>query len=277
MVGKEDLINAISLNSVIFNTARVLGPAVAGVTIAAFGEGICLSINALTFLAVISSLLMLRLPPMGKKATDSPWIHLREGFTFAGGHRSVRALLAINAAMNITRAPVVALAPFFADAIFGKGSEGLGVLTGAAGIGAVAGTLGLARRIHTRGLPEIVFYSALTTGSCLVLFAWSPSFHISLAVFAMIGFSHMRQNASTNTLIQTLIPDEYRGRIMALYSMTVVGVLPLGHLAGGAIAELVGARWTVCAGGVLCLAAALLFRRAVTAIHTSERNREIPA
>ncbi len=270
MVGKEDLINAISLNSVIFNTARVLGPAVAGLTIAAFGEGVCLSINALTFVAVISSLLMLRLPPMGGAASDSPWVHLREGFTFAGSHRGVRALLAMNAAMNITRAPVVALAPFFADAIFGRGSAGLGILTGAAGIGAVAGSLGLARRTHTRGLPKIVYYSALTTGACLALFAWSPSFYLSLAVFAVIGFSHMRQNASSNTLIQTLIPDGYRGRIMALYSMTVVGVLPLGHLAGGAIAEVVGPRWTVAAGGALCLAAAFRFGRLVPVIGSPE-------
>ncbi|MCP5110299.1 MAG: MFS transporter [bacterium] len=274
MVGKEDLINAISLNSVIFNTARMAGPAIAGLLIAAFGEGVCFSINAVTFLAVIGSLLLLRIPATVRGARDSPFGHLRDGFRYAYHHRPILALLLINSAVNITRAPAVALAPFFADAIFGQGSEGLGILTGAAGVGAVTGTLGLASRTHTRGLPQTVLYSALTTGSCLVLFAWSPSFVVSVLVFAAIGFSHMRQNASTNTLIQSLIPDEYRGRIMALYSMTVVGVLPLGHLAGGAIAEQIGARWTVFGGGLLCLSAGLFFRTITPRLQHSIRKRE---
>lgn len=269
MVGKEDLINAISLNSVIFNAARLAGPAVAGLLIGAFGEGTCFLVNAATFLAVIGSLFLLRLPYTARARPDSPWAHVREGFRYAWHHRPVLALLAINSAMNITRAPAVALAPFFADAIFRRGSQGLGFLTGAAGLGAVIGTLGLARRTVAAGLPEIVFWSALSTGSCLVLFAWSPSFWVSLAIFAVIGFSQMRQNASANTLIQTLIPDEYRGRIMALFSMTVLGVLPLGHLAGGAIAERVGARWTVFLGGLCCLAAATAFRRALPSIRDS--------
>ena len=274
MVGKEDLINAISLNSVIFNTARVVGPSVAGLLIAAVGEGTCFLFNAVSFLAVICSLFLLRLPKTARARPDSPWAHLRDGFRYAYHHRPVLALLLINSAVHITRAPAVALAPFFADAIFRRGARGLGILTGAAGVGAVTGTLGLARRTHTIGLPQIVLYSALTTGSCLVLFAWSPSFLLSLAIFAVIGFSHMRQNTSANTLIQSLIPDEYRGRIMALYSMTVVGVLPLGHLAGGAIAEHVGPRWTVFFGGVLCLAGALLYRRAVPVIHRSIIKQE---
>lgn len=274
MVEREDLINAIALNSVIFNAARVVGPSVAGVLIAAFGEGTCFLLNAVTFLAVICSLLLLRLPKTARARPDSPWAHLLDGFHYVHRHRSILALLLVNSAVNVTRAPAVALAPFFADAIFHRGAQGLGFLTGAAGIGAVAGTLGLARRTHTAGLPRIVFYSALITGSCLILFAWSPSFLLLLAVFAMVGYSHMRQNASVNTLIQTLIPDEYRGRIMALFSMTVVGVLPLGHLAGGAVAEHMGARWTVFFGGALCLAGAVLFRRMVPAIHRSILKEE---
>jgi MFS family permease len=168
----------------------------------------------------------------------------------------------------------VTLAPFFADSIFRRGSQGFGLLSAAAGIGAVAGTLGLARRRETAGLANVVLESALTTAVCLVLFAWSPSYWLSLSVYALIGFSHMRQNASTNTLIQTLIPDEYRGRIMALYSMTVVGVLPLGHLAGGALAERAGARWSVFAGGALCLAAAAAFRRAAAGVRAAAEKEE---
>ena len=199
---------------------------------------------------------------------------MRDGFRYVHRHGSVFALLLVNSAMNLTRAPSVVLAPFFADAIFHRGAEGLGFLTGAAGLGAVMGTLGLARRTRATGLPEVIFASALTIGGCLVLFAWSPSFLLLLGIFAVMGFSQMRQNASTNTLIQTLIPDEFRGRIMAFYSMTVVGMLPLGHLAGGAVAEKIGPRWTVFIGGLLCLAAALWFRRALPMIRQSIGKRE---
>jgi predicted MFS family arabinose efflux permease len=187
------------------------------------------------------------------------------------------ALLLNNAVVNVTRAPAVSLAPFFADAIFGMGSRGLGVLTGAAGLGAVTGTLGLARRTRTEGLAEVVLYSALTTGACLVLFAWSPWFAFSLLVYAVFGFSQMRQNASANTLIQSLIPDEYRGRIMSLYSMTVTGVLPLGHLAGGAVAEVLGPRWTVFLGGVICLGGTLAYRQFLPEIRHSILSGERPA
>ena len=275
MVGGKDLLNAIALNSVVFNTARVVGPAVGGLVIAAAGEGVCFSINAATFLAVLGSLFLLRLPPLRPERRDTPWRHMREGFRYVASHQPVLALLAINAAMNITRAPAVALAPFFADAIFGRGSEGLGILTAAAGLGAIAGTLGLARRTGARGLPRVVFSSALATGACLVLFAWSPSFWSSLAVFALIGFNHMRQNASANTLIQTLIPDAYRGRVMALYSMTVVGVLPIGHLVGGAAAERIGPRWTVFWGGLACIAAALAFRPSTTRLRRALKERSM--
>ena len=274
MVGAEDLINAISLNSAVFNTARVVGPALAGILIAAVGEGFCFLLNAITFLAVITSLLMLRLPKMSQARPESPWAHLRDGFRYVYHHTSVFALLLVNSGMNFTRAPAVVLAPFFADAIFHHGAEGLGFLTGAAGLGAVLGTLGLARRTRAAGLPKVVFSSALTIGSCLVLFAWSPSFWLLLGIIAVMGYSQMRQNASTNTLIQTLIPDEFRGRIMALYAMTVVGMLPLGHLAGGAIAQRIGPRWTVFIGGLLCLAAALWFRRALPMIRRAVAKRE---
>ncbi|MCW5978223.1 MAG: MFS transporter [Bryobacteraceae bacterium] len=273
MVGKEDLLNAISLNSVVFNSARIVGPSVAGVLIAALGEGACFLINASTFLAVLGSLFLLRLPSIPRAAPASPWTHLRDGFRYVHGHRPVLVLLLVNSVVNIVRAPAVSLAPFFADAIFGRGSRGLGFLTGAAGVGAVAGTLGLARRTKTEGLPRVALYSALTTGAVLVTFAWSPWFAFSLALYSLFGFSQMRQNAAANTLIQTMVPDEYRGRIMALFSMTVIGVLPLGHLAGGAIAEFTGPRWAVFLGGAICLAGALVYRRFADGIHRSEHDR----
>lgn len=274
MVGRQDLLNAIALNSVVFNTARLAGPAVAGLLIAAIGEGACFLVNALTFLAVIASLLLLRLPPTARARPESPWAHLRDGLRYAAGHRAVLALLVTNGLTNIARAPAVALAPFFADAIFHRGAQGLGILTGAAGLGAVAGTLGLARRRRAAGLAEVVLDSVLVTGACLVLFAWSPWYGFALAAYALVGYSQMRQNAATNTLVQTLIPDEYRGRIMALFSMTVIGVLPLGQLAGGLIAEKAGARWTVFLGGLVCLAGAVAYRRSLEAIRRAVGRQE---
>jgi MFS family permease len=274
MVGREDLLNAIALNSVIFNTARVAGPAVAGLLIAAVGEGTCFLLNAVTFLAVIASLLALRLPPQAPVRPDSPWAHLRGGLRYAARHRPVRTLLATNALTNIARAPAVALAPFFADAIFHRGARGLGLLTGAAGLGAVAGTLNLARQTAAAGLPGVVLSSVLVTGACLVLFAFSPWFGFALAAYALVGYSQMRQNAATNTLVQTLIPDEYRGRIMALFSMTVIGVMPAGQLAGGALAEKAGTRWTVFLGGLVCLGGAIAYQRSLEAIRRAVRQRE---
>lgn len=274
MVGREDLLNAIALNSVVFNTARVVGPAVGGLMIAAVGEGTCFLLNAVTFLAVIGSLLALRLPPMARTRPASPWSHLRDGWRYLQGHRPVRALLVANALANIARAPAVALAPFFADAIFRKGARGLGLLTAAAGLGAVAGTLGLARRTGTAGLPGVVLSSLLITGACLVLFAWAPWYALALVAYALLGYSQMRQNASTNTLVQTLIPDEYRGRMMALFSMTVLGVMPLGQLVGGAIAERMGARATVFLGGLLGLAATLGYWRVAGLIRQAAERSE---
>lgn len=275
MVGREDLLNAIALNSVIFNTARMAGPAVAGLLIAAIGEGPCFLLNAVTFLAVIASLAALRLPPMARARPGSPWAHLRGGLRYVARHRPVFALLVTNALANIARAPAVALAPFFADAIFHRGARGLGILTGAAGLGAVAGTLGLARQTATAGLPGVVSHSLLLTGVCLVLFAWAPWYALALAAYALVGYSQMRQNAATNTLVQTLIPDEYRGRIMALFSITVIGVMPVGQLAGGAIAEKVGTRWTVFLGGLACLAGAAAYRRSFAAVRRAVQEREV--
>lgn len=275
MVGREDLLNAIALNSVVFNTARMAGPAVAGLLIAAIGEGSCFLLNAVTFLAVIASLAALRLPPTARARPDSPWAHLRDGLRYAARHRPVFALLATNALANIARAPAVALAPFFADAIFHRGARGLGILTGAAGLGAVAGTLGLARQTAAAGLPGVVSSSLLLTGVCLVLFAWAPWYALALGAYALVGYSQMRQNAATNTLVQTLIPDEYRGRIMALFSITVIGVMPVGQLAGGAIAEKVGTRWTVFLGGLACLVGAAAYRTSLAAVRRAVQEREV--
>jgi MFS family permease len=257
--GKEDLLNAISLNYAMFNAARVVGPTLAGVLVARLGEGFCFLLNGLSFLALPACLSAVRLPQSQTRAPCSPWADLVDGFRYTHRAPLVRALLALLAAACICFMPVQVLMPVFAEDIFHRGSQGLGVLMGALGIGAVIGTLVLAKRAQTSGLSEVVFFSALGLATGLVLFSISPYFSLSLAIMPVIGFSVMRQNASANTLIQVSIPDEYRGRIMALYSMTVVGISPFGSLAAGALAERFGARLTVLLAGLLCLMAATLF------------------
>jgi len=259
MTSREDLLNAISLNSAVFNMARVLGPAVAGLLVAAVGEGWCFFINGVSFLAVIAGLLAMRMPPVEQCAPDSPWRHLVDGFRYAWQRHDVRRILLLMAAATMAGMPMFVLVPFFADGIFHQGSRGLGFLMGAMGIGAVTGTLALARRTRVTGLPWVMAYSGFCLGCGYLAFAISPSYGISLAIMPAIGFFVMRQMASANTTIQTLIPDAYRGRIMALYSMTVVGLGPFGSLAAGALAHHWGPRLTVGAGGVTAIAAATVF------------------
>jgi MFS family permease len=259
MTSKEDLINAISLNSAVFNAARVVGPAIAGLLLEVVGEGTCFLINGISFLAVILSLTAMRIAPAAPKAPAPMWRHLVDGFRYAGQNSAVRRVLALMGAATLSSMPGLVLMPFFADDIFHRGARGLGILMGAMGVGAVVGTLTLARRTRVSGLGRVMAISGLTTGVCYLAFAASPFFYLSLALMPLVGYSVMRGMASANTTIQTLIPDEYRGRIMALYSMTVVGLGPFGSLAAGALAGRIGARATMGAGGVLALVSSLVF------------------
>jgi MFS family permease len=260
MTSKDDLLNAISLNSAIFNGARVVGPAIAGILVAAVGEGVCFLLNGVSFLAVIGCLLAMRLPQVSRQAKDSPWAHLVEGFKYVHGHRAVRTLLGMMGAITIAGMPALVLMPFFAEDIFHRGARGLGILMGAMGVGAVSGALALAWRARVSSLPKVILLNALLVGASYSVFAWSNFFYLSLAIMPVIGYSVMRQMASANTLIQTLIPDEFRGRTMAFYSMTVVGLGPFGSLAAGALAHAYGPRLTVLSGGLLAAAAAAVFR-----------------
>ncbi len=260
MTSKEDLLSAISLNSAMFNAARVIGPAAAGLVVAAVGEGTCFLLNGVSFMAVIASLLAMRLPPFTPREINSPWDHLVGGFRYARKTLFIRSLLLIVGALSLAATPGLVLMPVFADGIFHRGSQGLGFLMGAMGIGAVIGTLVLARRSSPRGLTNVIFFGVACLGVAYIVFAASPSFYLSLALMPLVGFSVMRGNAAANTLIQVTIPDEYRGRIMAIYAMTVVGIAPFGSLASGALADAIGARLTVLCGGIFALAGAVAFR-----------------
>jgi MFS family permease len=259
LTSRDDLINAISLNSAVFNAARVVGPAVAGLVVAAVGEGMCFLLNGVSFIAVIACLLAMRMPRTESQPVESHWRRLVDGFLYAWRDFAVRRVLGLMAAATLATMPIIVLMPFFADAILHRGSRGFGFLTGAMGIGAMVGTLALARRTRVSGLPRVMALSGLAVGATFVAFALSPSFYFSLAVMPVMGYSVMRQMAAANTTVQTLIQDHYRGRVMALYSMTVVGLGPFGALAAGVVAGRFGPRAAVLSGGLLAMAAATAF------------------
>jgi MFS family permease len=260
LAGREDLLNAVSLNSLMYNTARVIGPSIGGVMVAAFGEGICFSVNSLSFLAVLGSLFLVTAPPAEPSSDSSALAHLKEGFRYVSQEAHARRMLLLNGVVNLAVAPIWVVLPHFADSVFHRGSSGVGFLTASMGLGAVVGMLGLAARTTTVGLRSLAFWSVLLLGGAMAAFAFSPLFALSAAMMALLGFSVMRMNGATNTELQSRVPEALRGRVMGFFAMANVGVLPLGSLGGGALAETVGASWVVLGGGLICILAAVVFR-----------------
>ena len=260
LVGKDDLMNAIALNSSLFNGARVLGPAVAGMLIASIGEGWCFFANAVSYIAVIAGLLMMKVEPdLGPAHSTTGFRALVEGFIYVRRMRAIHALLLLLGLISIMGMPYSVLMPIFADRILQGGARGLGILMGATGLGALAGAVSLAVRSHTRGLGKLVVYACAGFGCSLILFSTSRTFWLSGLFLIPVGFSLMTQMASTNTLIQIMVPDHLRGRVMALHVMMFMGMAPFGSFLAGAIAETIGAPATVALGGAFCLMGAGIF------------------
>jgi len=274
LVGRDDLVNAIALNSTVFNGARVVGPAIAGVLVARLGEGWCFFVNGASYVAVIAGLLaMSDVRPRPPASAAPPLERLREGFAYARRTRPVLALLLLLGVVSLAGMPYSVLMPVFADEILGGGPRILGMLMGASGVGALLGAFALALRRSTRGLGVFVALAAGGFGLSLVAFSQSRSFALSAALLVPAGFCMMSQMASSNTLIQALTPDALRGRVMSVYAMVFMGGAPLGALAAGTLASRFGAPATVAAGGVACLAAALLFARRVSSLRAEARER----
>jgi MFS family permease len=260
MVGREDLMNAIALNSSMVNGARVVGPAVAGLLVAAVGEGWCFLLNGISYLAVITGLLLMRLTPRPiGTARPSALAETVAGYRFVAHAAPVRALLLLLGAVSFAGMPYAVLMPVFADAILHSGARGLGLLMGASGTGALAGALTLASRSGVRGLGRWVAAASGAFGLALILFSVSRTFWVSMALLVPVGAAMMVQMASSNTLVQAMVPDALRGRVMAVYSMMFMGMAPLGALAAGWVAERIGAPFTVALGGVVCLAGSAIF------------------
>ena len=260
MVGRDDLISAIALNSSMFNGARIVGPAMAGVLVAAVGEGWCFFANGLSYLAVLAGLLAMRLEvrPRSPRA-GSPLAHVVEGFGFVARTAPIRDLLGLLGLISLMGTPYAVLMPIFADQILHGGAKELGLLMGASGLGALLGALVLASRRGVRGLGRWVSRAAAGFGVSLIAFSLSRRFWLSEALLVPVGFSMMVEMAASNTLIQAMVPDRLRGRVMAVYSMMFMGMAPFGALLAGALAQRVGAPGTVASGGAACIAGALVF------------------
>lgn len=253
MVGKDDLMNAIALNSSLFNGARVIGPAIAGLLIGAVGIAWCYFLNGLSYIAVIVGLLMMRLPPSTKPVqTTSAWLGFREVLTYLRNDRRLRVLMVLTAILSVFGFPYISMMPVFARDVLHRGAEGYGVLLSSIGIGAVIGALAIAlysARIRARGRLMLIGGTAL--GILLMLFAASRSLGLSVALLALAGCAMIVNNSLTNTLLQTSAPDHLRGRIMGFYSFVFVGMAPFGAFLFGVVAEHVGVPTTLAIGGAI--------------------------
>ena len=259
MVGKEDLLNAIALNSSMFNGARIVGPAIAGLLVAAVGEGWCFLLNALSYIAVISGFFMMNVETVIRPKSGSTFANIAEGFSFVIKTQPVRALLLLLGLVSLMGMPYAVLMPIFADKILGGGSSTLGFLMGASGTGALVAALVLASRKSVFGLGRWVAFASAGFGVALILFSFSKIFWLSAVLLIPVGFSMMTQMSSSNTLIQAMVPDHLRGRVMAVYSMMFMGMAPLGALMAGSLAGLLGAPETVALGGAVCILGAIVF------------------
>jgi MFS family permease len=260
MVGKEDLPNAIALNSSIFNGARVVGPAIAGFAIAWIGEGWCFFLNGVSFLAVIVALLMMRIEKTEIRAgKGSPLRNFVQGFHFAMSDRPIRSTLLLVSLMSMFGLQYSVFLPIFARDILHGGPGRLGVLMSFAGVGAVIGALHFAARTDYKGLVEWIAATSTACALGLILFSQSRIFWLSAVMLLIVGFSATSQLAATNTIVQGRVPDELRSRIMAVYATMFMGVQPLGALVAGGVAKRIGAPYALSAFGSICLLGSLFF------------------
>lgn len=259
---REDLPNAIALNSSMVNAARLLGPSVAGILIAAVGEGWCYLIDAISYIGVIFALLAMTVRPRRKRTQKQSVIQsLREGFRYSFGFAPIRAVLLLLALVSLAGVPYMVLMPVFAQQVLHGGPRTLGALMGAAGVGALAGALYLAARRSVVGLGRVISIAAALFGAGLVAFSFSHWFWLSLLLMPITGACMIVQMAGSNTILQTLVDDDKRGRVMAFFTMSFMGMVPIGSLLSGLLADRIGAQKTVMIGGLLCVIGAGLFER----------------
>jgi MFS family permease len=257
---RADVPNAIALNSSLVNAARLIGPSIAGVLIAAVGEGWCFAVDAVSYLAVVASLFAMRgIQPRPARARGGVLADFRDGFRYVAGFRAIRAILLLLAIVSLTGFPYVVLMPVFARNILGGGPNTLGLLMAASGVGALAGALWLAARPTVLGLGRVVVLAGGAFGFALAAFALSRWTWVSALALIVVGAGMMIQMAASNTLLQTLVDEDKRGRVMSFYTLAFFGMAPFGSLLAGLLAGAIGAPLTVVVGGAISLAGVALF------------------
>ena len=257
---RADLSNAIALNSSIVNAGRLVGPAIAGLVIAAYGEGFCFLIDGLSYIAVVYSLLAMKnLRPGLRNPPKHVWQELTDGWRYIVGSAAIHWILLMLGLVSLIGMPFSVLMPIVADKVLGGGAHTLGFLTAATGLGALACAVTLAMRQSVVGLGRSLGFAALLLGGSLILFGLSRSFWWSMVLMFGAGYGMMQQIVGSNTILQTIVADDKRGRVMSFYSMSVFGFLPIGSLFAGSIAARIGAPETLILGGALCVLASVWF------------------
>jgi MFS family permease len=258
--GKEDLPNAIALNSMMVNGARLVGPSLAGLAVARFGEGVCFLLNTFSFVAIVIALLLMKVEQVKRKPlTAHPWHDLKEGYRYAFGFAPIRYLLLLLGLMSVMGMPFQVLMPVFAKDVLHGGPHTLGFLMAAHGIGALVSAGYFATRRNVAGLGRVTVVACLLFGVGLMVFSLSRQVVFSYIAMFIAGSGMMGTMTSCNTIIQTVVDDEKRGRIMGFYAMAIFGMAPFGSLMAGSLASHIGAPNTVILGGISCAVAAILF------------------
>jgi MFS family permease len=270
MIGKkDDLGNAIALNSTMVNGARLIGPSIAGILIATTGEGICFLLNGISYLVVIVSLLHMRLPSKAEKPKQRQFIaQFKEGFSYTFGFAPIKAVILLLALMSLMGMPYTVLMPVFAKEILHGGAHTFGFMMGASGLGALIGALYLASRKNVVGLERLIPLAAALFGIGLIAFSFSRFLPLSLFLLVFTGLGMMMQMASSNSVIQTIVEDDKRGRVMSFYTMALMGTTPFGSLLAGSLANWIGAPNTLIIGGASCVIGAIVFTQNLPKIKT---------
>jgi MFS family permease len=258
---KEDLSNAIALNSSMVNAARLIGPSIGGVLIAAFGEGTCFLINAASYIAVLFSLTMMKLPPWERleRHKEPVMLQLKEGFAYAFNFLPIRAILMLLSVVSMVAGGLQALMPVFAREIFHGSSKTLGLLMAASGLGSLIGAIYLAGRRHVLGLSRILAMTATLFGAAVIGFSQMHLLAVAALLLLLSGLGMMVQMASSNIMLQTMVEEDKRGRVMSFYTMAFMGLSPFGSLFSGLLATRIGTNNTLMLGGLLSILAAVVF------------------
>ena len=259
---REDLANAIAVNSTMFNGARLIGPAIGGLILARVGAGYCFLIDGVSYIAVIIGLLAMRIQEKRIPFSDvSPIQRIKEGFIYAFGFPPIRTILLHAAIISLFGIQYTVLVPIYAEKILGGGAETLGFLMAASGIGALAGGIYLATRKTVAGLGKVIVLAASILGLGLIAFSISRHLPLSLLTMLFVGLGTILQVASSNTVLQTIVDEDKRGRVMSLFTMSFLGMTPFGNLLGGALAERIGAPTTLVIDGIICIIASIILAK----------------